>query len=200
MAFHHVAIGSKDIEANHDFYTRVMGFELAKVVVAPTPGDQGGWARHVFYDTGDGELIAFWDLHDPQLGDAWKADHAESLGLPIWVNHIAFDAPSMDELHARRRHWQDQGIDVLEVDHEWCTSIYATDPNGVMVEFCHTTRPFTADEIAEAEVLLHAARPRLESPGKVTVHRATKRTAAGARESAQFRGRDAEANASASAK
>lgn len=170
MAFHHVAIATKDPVANHDFYTRVMGFELVKVVVAPTPGDHGGWARHLFYDTGHGELIAFWDFHDAQIGDGWKSDHAESLGLPVWANHIAFDAPTMDDLHARRRRWQDAGIDVPEIDHEWCTSIYATDPNGVMVEFCHTTRPFTAEEIGDAEALLRAAAPELEAPGKVTMH------------------------------
>jgi catechol 2,3-dioxygenase-like lactoylglutathione lyase family enzyme len=174
MAFHHVAIATKDIVANHDFYTRVMGFKLLKVVASGTPGEHGGWARHVFYDTGHGEMIAFWDLHDSVIGDGWKADHAESLGLPVWANHIAFNAPTMDDLTARRRHWQDQGMDVLEIDHEWCTSIYATDPNGVMVEFCHTTREFSADEIAEAAKLLRAPKPALEAPGKVTVHRARK--------------------------
>jgi catechol 2,3-dioxygenase-like lactoylglutathione lyase family enzyme len=202
MAFHHVAIATKDIAANHDFYTRVMGFKLVKVVVAATPpGDRGGWARHVFYDTGQGELIAFWDLHDPQLGDRWKADHSESLGLPIWVNHIAFDAPTRDALDSRRRHWQEQGIEVVEIDHEWCTSIYATDPNGVMVEFCHTTREFTADEIAQAEKLLHAATPRLEAPGTMKVHPPLRRTAQGERESVHLRAAPAAAESpSASAK
>ena len=61
MAFHHVALATRDIDATHRFYTEVMGFTLVKAVVAPTPN--GGWARHVFYDTGDG-MIAFWDLHD----------------------------------------------------------------------------------------------------------------------------------------
>ncbi len=186
MAFHHVAIATKDIEANHDFYTRVMGFKLVKVVAGQTPGDHGGWARHVFYDTGHGEMIAFWDLHDDKIGTGWKADHAESLGLPIWTNHIAFNAPTMDDLSARRRHWQDQGMDVLEVDHEWCTSIYATDPNGVMVEFCHTTRAFTADEIADAQKLLYAPRPELEAPGSVKLHPATRRTDDGARASVRI--------------
>ena len=31
-----------------------------------------------------------------------------------------------------------------------CISIYATDPNGIMVEFCHTTRPFSDEEVAQA--------------------------------------------------
>ncbi|MGZ8763011.1 MAG: VOC family protein, partial [Acidimicrobiia bacterium] len=57
MAFHHVALATRDLPATHAFYTDVMGFTLAKVEAAPTPG--GGWARHAFYDTGAG-MIAFW--------------------------------------------------------------------------------------------------------------------------------------------
>jgi catechol 2,3-dioxygenase-like lactoylglutathione lyase family enzyme len=172
MAFHHVAFGAKDIAATHEFYTKIMGFRLAKVVVAPTPGEHGGWARHVFYETGDdGQMIAFWDLHDAKIGTDWKADHAASLGLPEWVNHVAFDAPSLDALAARRRHWQQSGLTVLEIDHEWCTSIYVVDPNGILVEFCCTTRAFTEDEIAEAARLVADPSPRLETPAQPKVHK-----------------------------
>jgi catechol 2,3-dioxygenase-like lactoylglutathione lyase family enzyme len=172
MAFHHVAYGAKDIAATHDFYTRVMGFRLAKVVTAPTPGNHGGWAKHAFYETGDdGQMIAFWDLHDGKIGDHWRADHAASLGLPQWVNHVAFDSPSLDDLAARRTRWQENGITVLEVDHEWCTSIYTVDPNGIMVEFCCTTRAFTAAEIEEAGRLIADPAPQLESPPQAKVHK-----------------------------
>ena len=67
MGFHHLAIATRDAEANHAFYTESMGFTLDRTVVAPT--DTGGWARHLFYDTGNGEMIAFWDLHDDTIGD-----------------------------------------------------------------------------------------------------------------------------------
>lgn len=173
MGFHHVAYGTKNLAANHEFYTQRMGFRLVKVVVAPTPGDQG-WAKHLFYDTGNGQMIAFWDLHDPQIGDDWKADHAKSLGVPDWVNHVAFDAPTLDELHARRKIWQENGITVLEVDHEWCTSIYTIDPNGLLVEFCCTTRAFTAEEIEEANRLVHDPAPPLERLGTASVHKPIK--------------------------
>ena len=60
-----------------------MGFTLAKIVVNPTP--EGGWAKHVFYDTddgfgADGGLIAFWELH----GDYPAVDGAmsRSVGSP----------------------------------------------------------------------------------------------------------------------
>jgi catechol 2,3-dioxygenase-like lactoylglutathione lyase family enzyme len=174
MAFHHVALGTKDLAATHDFYTRVMGFELVKVVVGPTPG--GGWAKHVFYDTGRGEMIAFWELHDPKIGRSFKTDHARSLGLPQWVNHFAFEAKTLEELAAICRRWQECGIGVMEIDHEWCTSIYANDPNGILVEFCCTTRAFTADEIAAAQRLLVDPAPPLEAPPSPKMHPPLRKT------------------------
>ena len=64
-------------------------------MVAPT--DTGGWARHLFYETGDGEMIAFWDLHDPRF-TAVNPSISEGLGLPIWVNHFAFHANDLEAL------------------------------------------------------------------------------------------------------
>ena len=65
MPYHHLALATHDMKAIDLFYSMAMGFELVKVEVAPTPG--GGWAKHFFYDTGNGELMAFWELHDDSL-------------------------------------------------------------------------------------------------------------------------------------
>lgn len=170
MAFHHVALATKDLASTHAFYTETMGFTLCKVVAAPT---EAGWARHVFYDTGDGQMIAFWDLHDSKIGDAYSTDLNRSVGLPVWTNHVAFNAPDLASLAARRTHWQERGITMAEIDHGWCTSIYATDPNGILVEFCCTTRPFTAEETAQATQLLEAELPELEDAPVPVIHRPT---------------------------
>ena len=53
MGFHHVAMAIHDVQANYDFYTQVMGFELVKTVTAPTP--EGGFSKHFFYSTGKNE-------------------------------------------------------------------------------------------------------------------------------------------------
>ena len=116
MAFHHVAIAAKDLAATHEFYTEAMGFELVKAVVAPTDVP-GGWAKHLFYETGGHGLIAFWELHDDRVGEGWSPAISTGLGLPIWVNHLAFDAADLDDIAARRERWLDRGIDVMEVDH-----------------------------------------------------------------------------------
>jgi catechol 2,3-dioxygenase-like lactoylglutathione lyase family enzyme len=170
MGFHHVAIATRDLPATHRFYTEAMGFALVKVVVAPTP--ESGWAKHLFYDTGGHGMFAVWELHDDAIGGDFATAISTGLGLPDWVNHLAFDAPDLDVLAACTRRWQEHGIDVVELDHEWCRSIYAVDPNGVLVEFCCTTRAFTEEEIAAAQRLLADPAPELEPPPGFTVHRA----------------------------
>jgi catechol 2,3-dioxygenase-like lactoylglutathione lyase family enzyme len=172
MGFHHLAIATRDLAATHEFYTRAMGFALVKVVVAECGED--GFAKHVFYDTGDGRLMAFWDMHDDSLPSDWSPAIATGLGLPLWTNHIAFEAADRDDLAARKTRWLEHGVDVLEIDHEWCHSVYVTDPNGVLVEFCVTTREFTAADFEEAERLLADPSPEVPPPPKTMVHRASR--------------------------
>ena len=172
MGFHHVAIATRDLPTTHRFYSEAMGFRLVKVVVAPTGGPHGAWAKHLFYDTGGNGLFAVWELHDEAIGSEYGTAISTGLGLPDWVNHIAFDAPDLDALAACTRRWQEHGIDVIELDHEWCRSIYASDPNGVLVEFCCTTRAFSDDELSGAGRLLADPSPPLEPMASMTVHEA----------------------------
>jgi catechol 2,3-dioxygenase-like lactoylglutathione lyase family enzyme len=170
MAFHHLALATRDLPGTDHFYREVMGFRLVKLVAAPTP--EGGWAKHVFYDTGDGTLIAFWELHVEAIGDAFPTDLNRSIGLPPWVNHVAFASPSLEDLATRRAHWQEHGLTVVEIDHEWCRSIYASDPNGITVEFCCTTAGLSAADEAWATANVGAADVALdEGAPEMIVHK-----------------------------
>ena len=173
MGFHHLALATRDAKANHEFYTGPMGFTLVKVEMGPA--GEAGWAKHLFYDTGDGEMIAFWDIHDPDLRDDWSPAISTALGLPVWANHVAFHAADLDDLAARRERWLDHGVDVMEVDHGWCVSIYAQDPNGIMVEWCTSTGEFTDEDRAEALRLLATDQPELGDPPPTKVYRAKDR-------------------------
>jgi len=160
MSFHHIALATADLASTHSFYTEAMGFTLAKVVVNPTP--EGGWAKHVFYDTDDGfgaegGLIAFWELH----GDYPAVDGALSraVGLPDWVNHLAFTAVDESHLDAALKRWLDVGLDAVEIDHEFCRSIYTNDPNGTLVEWCLDTRPLDDADKERANAVLLEAEP-----------------------------------------
>ena len=172
MPFHHLAIVTRDMPATHTFYSEAMGFELVKVEKAQAPGG-GGWAKHFFYDTGDGELMAFWELHDASL----PADHptaiADGMGLPHWTNHIAFGVADRAGLEAARDRILAAGYDVMDIDHHWCHSIYVDDPNGIMVEFCLTTAAFSAEDRAIALKAVTSDELPDSPPPIVTVHRAS---------------------------
>lgn len=163
MAFHHVAIATRDLDATHRFYSQVMGFALAKVEAAAAP--EGGWARHLFYDTGDGSCLAVWDIHDdPVVPADFDPSISRGLGLPSWTNHLAFAAGDLATLDVHQARWAEHGYDVLRIDHGWCTSIYIDDPNGIAVEFCCTTQAFTEDDRRAAEELRRAEQPPLAAP------------------------------------
>jgi catechol 2,3-dioxygenase-like lactoylglutathione lyase family enzyme len=175
VAFHHVAFATRDIDATHRFYTEAMGFDLVKVVVGPTESP-GGWAKHLFYKTGDGSdadggLIAFWDFHDDSLPASWSPAISTGLGLPLFANHLAFRADDLDDIARKRQRLLDAGHTVSEIDHGWCTSIYTLDPNGILVEFCTTTAPFTQGDREQALALLVDPAPTPETPPGVTIHR-----------------------------
>ena len=178
MAFHHVALATTDLAATHHFYTGAMGFTLVKAVVAPTPEGADGWARHVFYDTGatmqgsgddGGGLLAFWELNGP-AAPTFDPAMSTSHGLPVWANHLAFAAADRNDLDARMARWLGCGHDVAEIDHGFCVSVYTTDPNGTMVEWCTDTRPLDAGDRAEAEALLADPAPPLEAPPEPVFH------------------------------
>ena len=99
------------------------------------------------------------------------------MGLPDWVNHIAFDA--VDESTSSRASsggWT-WACDVVEVDHGFCRSIYTDDPNGTIVEWCVDAAPARRADRAEAAAALADPDPSFETPPvpTSTASRATRR-------------------------
>lgn len=146
MGYHHLALAAKNMAEIHAFYEGVMGFELVKVEIAPIM--EGGWGKHFFYrmDGDDSKFIAFWELHDVKGADAQEFDLNKAAGMPRGTNHFSFDVSSKEDLDEWRKRWNGAGLDVLEIDHNWCHSVYTSDPNGNMIEFCLTTGSFTAED------------------------------------------------------
>jgi catechol 2,3-dioxygenase-like lactoylglutathione lyase family enzyme len=174
MAYHHLALFAKDMAAIHAFYEGVMGFELVKVEIGPSPA--GGWAKHFFYRMeNDSSFIAFWEMHDAPGMMEFKTNISTAAGLPEGINHISFNVTSREALDARKQAWVSAGLDVLEIDHNWCHSIYTRDPNGNMVEFCLTTGSFTATDREVAIAALTAQEPLFSPPpASIKVHNAVK--------------------------
>ncbi|MCZ6785492.1 MAG: VOC family protein [Proteobacteria bacterium] len=170
MAYHHLAVATRDITAIDAFYTVAMGFDLVKVSVGKTPEE--GWAKHFFYDTGGGQLMAFWEIHDDTIGTDFETGLSRAAGLPDWVNHIAFAAADLNDIAKRKQRLLDHGHDVVEIDHGWCVSIYAVDPNGTLVEFCTTTAAFSEADRELARKALRQDDLEFEEPVSVQVHKA----------------------------
>lgn len=148
MAIHHVAYSTRDLDATIHFYEDLMGFPLVHTEVQRVEHDAGvSTMQHVFFDAGDGEAIAFFTLDNVGEQPDWRTDLAESVGVPVWVNHCAFRATEEQQEAARAR-MAAEGIEpLMEVDHGWCHSLYYVDPNGIMVEFCRDTPGFEPDPV-----------------------------------------------------
>jgi catechol 2,3-dioxygenase-like lactoylglutathione lyase family enzyme len=163
MGYHHLALATKDIKAIHGFYEGVMGFELVKVEVGPV--HQGGWAKHFFYRMeNDSKFIAFWELHDVPGAEHLETNLSKAAGVPDAINHISFDVQDMDDLQRRKQQWLAAGLDIMEIDHNWCYSIYTKDPNDNMVEFCFTTGSFTEEDREIALRALDSTEPEFSTP------------------------------------
>ena len=172
MAYHHLAMAAADMAAIHNFYETILGFELVKVEIGPVP--DGGWAKHFFYRMAgdDSSFIAFWELHEVPGCEHLETSLSKAAGVPDEINHIAFNAPDLDDLNQRKDAWQSAGLTVLEVDHNWCHSIYTKDPNGNMVEFCVTTGAFSAEDRDLAlKALTSNQVSHSEPPASVEIHR-----------------------------
>lgn len=152
--FHDVAVAAKDVKKSHKFYTEAMGFTLKKVVKRQTP--EGGWTKHIFYDTGDGQYFAIWDLRGIEGVVIEPGEWTGGIdnGLPYWTNHIAFDCKDIGGLGDFKQRWMDNGYNVVEVKHEFVDSIYTKNPDGTLVEFTFDTQPLTEVDEREAAELL----------------------------------------------
>jgi len=151
LGAHHIAYTTRDPEATYDFYSNKLGMPLLRTE-NHLQGD--GHFRHFFFGMGNGEALAFFAVENVGEDADFKTDISTGLGLPVWANHIAFKLNTLEELAAKTQQMHDGGIkDILEINHGWCTSIYANDPNGIMVEFCVTTDAEQFAEQTEEEAL-----------------------------------------------
>jgi catechol 2,3-dioxygenase-like lactoylglutathione lyase family enzyme len=149
--FSHVGLSTLDLDRTREFYEKVLGF---KVVVADTIKiKEGGAIRHIFFDTGRDQLLAFMEPRGvPGVPVEYDAGINRGLGVPAAFYHFAFEAGSASALEDKRRELIDKGVEVTEVvDHGWAKSIYFRDPNGLSLEYCCLVRNFSQDDATMQE-------------------------------------------------
>ena len=127
---HHVAYRCKDAKETVEFYRKVLDMDLVLAIsedLVPSTKEPDPY-MHIFLDAGQGNVLAFFELpNSPPMG--WDEN------TPDWVQHIAFELESMDELLSAKEQIESQGVDVLgPVDHHIFKSIYFFDPSGHRLE------------------------------------------------------------------
>lgn len=146
---HHLGLATSDYDATVDFYTNVIGWEIAWQDLMQAP-DGTVLMRHVFFDTGDGSYVAFMAPTPamPGVPKSWSTDINSGLGVPPIVYHFAFWLDTLDELKEFQRKVRERGAAASEIiDHDgWCAGFVLRDPNGLLIEFACTTRELTADD------------------------------------------------------
>jgi len=136
QGLHHIAFASRDSEATYDFYHNKLGMPLVRTE-NHLVGE--GYFRHFFFDIGAGQLIGFFEVHNVGESEDYATDFSKSVGLPPWVNHVAFKVDDEEAYEAMKVRLKENGVVTLgEVDHDWCKSIYLSDPNGLTLEYCFT--------------------------------------------------------------
>ena len=147
---HHVAYRCADARVTADFYTRVLGLELACTLVNEEVGSLGLKCPHIhiFFEMKDGSYIAFFEV--PSLEPA-----QQDLNTPLWVKHLALEVDDIDAVVAAKARIEAEGIEVLGVtDHHVFQSVYFFDPDGHRLEI--TTRTEGIGELERNKKKAHA--------------------------------------------
>lgn len=132
---HHVAYRCRDAKETVEFYQNVLNMDLVLAIAeneVPSTKEPDPY-MHLFLDAGAGNILAFFEL-----------PNAEPMGrdekTPSWVQHIAFEVASLDDLLSAKARVEAEGIAVIgPTDHGIFKSIYFFDPNGHRLELATNT-------------------------------------------------------------
>jgi catechol 2,3-dioxygenase-like lactoylglutathione lyase family enzyme len=144
--FSHIGLSTLDLDRTRVFYEDVLGI---KPVVADTLAiKEGGRLRHLFFDVGRDQLIAFLEARGvPDIPAAYDPGINRGLGVPAGFYHFAFEAGTEAALADKRDALRAKGVEVTDiVHHGWAKSIYFKDPNGLQLEYCCMTRDLNEDD------------------------------------------------------
>src|SRR6516165_8140412 len=117
QGFSNIGISTLDLNKTRAFYEGVLGF---RPVFADTITiEEGGHLRHVFFDVGGGQLIAFLEPNGvPDVPAKYDAGINRGLGGPAGFYHFAFEAGSTASLAQKRHQLRGKGVETSDiVDH-----------------------------------------------------------------------------------
>jgi catechol 2,3-dioxygenase-like lactoylglutathione lyase family enzyme len=148
---YHFAYPCRDAEETRVFYEELLDLPLVhcmRVSRVPSSGEAVAYA-HVFFQMADNSYVAFFDLGTNELP-------APSPNTPGWVQHLALEVDSIEEVTHYQKRLEAAGVEVRGVvDHDFIKSIYFLDPNGLRLEL--TTRTEAPGFVERAEREAHNA-------------------------------------------
>lgn len=136
LGLHHITLVSADAQRTTDFYTKVLGMRMVKQTVNfddPT-------SYHLYFgdETGSpGTAITYFE---------WKGAPRGRRGIG-GTHHYALRVATYEGLLKWKRRLTDHGLSVNgPLDRHYFTSIYFTDPDGVIIEIATDGPGFGVDE------------------------------------------------------
>jgi catechol 2,3-dioxygenase-like lactoylglutathione lyase family enzyme len=144
--FSHIGLATRDLEATRKFYEGVLGFKLMIADIISV--EEGGQVRHMFFDTGRDQLLAFMEAKGIDgIPNNYDTSINGACGLPSSFFHFAFEGGSAEAMKAIHRNLTAKGVQVSDIiDHGASHSMYFKDPvNGLSLEYCAWVRPFTEE-------------------------------------------------------
>ena len=141
---HHTAHVTRDLETTRLFYEDLLGFPL--IATWCESDELFGAMRtycHCFFGIGDGGALAFFQFEKPEDQELFGPKMPST---PF--HHIALkcDADTQNQVKERLAAAGYREPDSFALEHGYCTSLYVTDPNGMIVEL--TVDAPNADRIA----------------------------------------------------
>jgi glyoxylase I family protein len=134
LRLHHHAYVVRDQEVNRRFFEDLLGIPLVATWCEKSFSSELGREIafcHTFFGIEDGSALAFFQFADPEMYALCQAERPAKIGR---YDHVAFkvDENTYEELKARLSR---AGEPYRESNHGYCKSIYATSPDGLIVEF-----------------------------------------------------------------
>ncbi len=129
---HHNAYVTRDMEATRHFYEDLIGMPL--VATWCESDELFGKERvycHCFFGLADGSALAFFQFANPEDQELFGPPMPSSPFQHIAVN-VDAKTQALVEKRLTKAGMREPNFYVLE--HGYCRSIYATDPNGMILE------------------------------------------------------------------
>jgi catechol 2,3-dioxygenase-like lactoylglutathione lyase family enzyme len=151
---HHLAITTKDMKGQLDFFCNVLGGELRALY----------WMHgvehtfHGFVRFNDSSYIAFVQPPAERVPEpVFGVSHAGSAAGPTArgaMQHVAFNVASFDDLLVMRDRIRSHGVPVLgPIDHGMCQSMYFAGPDNLSLEVATSAAAILAERWVDPEVV-----------------------------------------------